>query len=270
VMELAAALAEEWKSDPQAIERGVIIGFWSGEELGTIGSSYFTEHPPVPLDQMVAYLNFDMVGRMEGNKLTVQGVGSSSAWTEMIEKRNVAAGFDLTMQTDPYLPTDVTEFYPEGIPVLSFFTGVHEDYNKPSDDPETLNYEDMARVGDFAFSIVRDLVTRTESLEYVKVEPSKSRMSSRASLTATLGTIPDMAAEDVEGVKLSGVRGGGPADKAGVQGGDIIVELAGQKITNIYDYTFVIGGLKIGEPATMVVVRDGERLTVSITPVARE
>lgn len=270
VMELAAALAEEYQRNPQSFTRGVIFGFWSGEELGTIGSSYFTEHPPVSLDRMVAYLNFDMVGRMEENQLTVQGVGSSSAWTEMIEKRNVAAGFNVTMQSDPYLPTDVTEFYPEGVPVLSFFTGVHEDYNKPSDDPETINYEDMARVGEFAFSIARELAARGEPLDYVKVEPTRSRMESRGSLTATLGTIPDMAAEDVEGVKISGVRGGGPADKAGLQGGDIIVELAGQKITNIYDYTFVIGGLKIGEPATIVVVRNGERVSLSVTPAARE
>jgi hypothetical protein len=276
VMELAAALAgerklaEEGKSDSSAFRRGVVFGFWSGEELGTIGSSYFAENAPVPLDKIVAYVNFDMVGRMKDNKLTVQGVGSSGVWPEAIEKKNVAAGFDLTMQSDPYLPTDVTEFYPEGVPVLSLFTGVHEDYNKPSDDAEKINYDDMVRIGDFALSLVEDLVARTERPGYVVVERSKSRMDSRGTLTATLGTVPDMAAEDVEGVKLSGVRGGGPADKAGVQGGDVIVELAGQKITNIYDYTFVLGGLKIGEPVAMVVLRGGERVSLTIIPAARQ
>lgn len=270
VMELAAALAEERKSDPQAFRRGVIFGFWSGEELGTIGSSHFTANPPVPLEKMAAYVNFDMVGRMRDNKLTVQGVGSSPAWPEMIEKRNVAAGFDLTMQTDPYLPTDVTAFYPGGVPVLSFFTGVHEDYNKPSDKPETLDYDDMARIGNFAFSLVQGLVARPERPDWAKVEKPKSRTDSRGALTATLGTVPDMAAEDIEGVKLSGVRGGGPADLAGVQGGDVIVELAGQKITNIYDYTFVIGGLKIGEPVTLVVLRAGERVSLSVVPAPRQ
>lgn len=270
VMELAAALAEKWKSDPQTFRRGVVFGFWSGEELGTIGSSYFTENPPVPVDKIAAYVNFDMVGRMKDNKLTVQGVGSSNAWPETIEKKNVAAGFDLAMQSDPYLPTDVTEFYPEGVPVLSVFTGVHEDYNKPTDDAETLNYDDMVRIGDFALSIVEDLVKRPDRPDYVKVERSKSRMDSRGTLTATLGTVPDMAAEDIEGVKLSGVRGGGPADQAGVQGGDVIVELAGQKITNIYDYTFVLGGLKVGEPVAMVVLRGGERVSLTITPAARQ
>jgi hypothetical protein len=270
VMELAAALADEHKSNPQDFKRGVVFGFWSGEELGTIGSSYFTEHPAVPLKHVDAYVNFDMVGRMRQNKLTLQAVGSSSAWPEVIEKKNITAGFNVTVQTDPYLPTDATEFYTEGVPAINFFTGVHEDYNKPSDDAETLNYDDMVRIGDFALGVIQDIIARPERLDYVKVEKSRSEVGTRGTLTVTLGTIPDMAAEDVQGVKLAGVRGGGPADKAGVRSGDVIIELAGQKITNIYDYTFVIGGLKIGEPTTLVVLRNGERVSVTVIPVARQ
>jgi Tol biopolymer transport system component len=269
VMELAGALAEKRRSDPDAFKRGVVFGFWSGEELGVIGSSFFAENPPIPLDKVAAYVNFDMVGRMRDNKLTLQAVGSSKTWPEIIEKENVAAGFNLTLQDDPYLPTDVTSFYAKGVPVLNFFTGVHEDYNKPSDDPQTLDYDDMTRIGGFALALAGDLESRPEKLDFVKVEKSKAQTGMRGTLSAYLGTVPDYASEDVEGVKLSGVRSGGPADKAGVKGGDVIVELAGQKITNIYDYTYSIGGLKIGEPVKMVVLRNGERVTLTVTPEPR-
>ncbi|UCH85832.1 MAG: M28 family peptidase [Candidatus Latescibacterota bacterium] len=270
VMELAATFAEERASNPTAFRRGIIVALWSGEEMGLIGSSYFAENPPVPLENVVAYLNFDMVGRMKENKLTIQGVGSSNAWSGAIEKRNISAGFNLTLQSDPYLPTDASAFYPKGIPVLSFFTGVHDDYNKPSDDPETLEYDEMVRIAKFARSIIADLVIDPERPDYVKVEKSRQRTGMRGAVKAYLGTVPDFASEDVEGVKLSGVRAGGPADKGGVQGGDIIVEFAGQKITNIYDYTFALGGVKIGEPVTMVVLRDGERVTLTVVPEAKE
>jgi C-terminal processing protease CtpA/Prc len=221
------------------------------------------------MDKVVAYVNFDMVGRLRENKLSLQAVGSSKAWPELIEKRNVAAGFNLTMQEDPYLPTDVTAFYSKGIPVLSFFTGVHDDYNKPTDDPETLQYEEMVRIGTFAFSLVEDLANRADRPDFVTVEKSKSQTGMRGTLSAYLGTVPDYAAEDVEGVKLSGVRGNGPADRAGVKGGDVIVELAGQKITNIYDYTYALGGLKIGQPVEIVVLRNGERVTITVIPEPR-
>jgi hypothetical protein len=270
VLELAAAFAEEREANPKAFRRGVIVALWSGEEMGLIGSSYFAENPPVPLENVIAYVNFDMVGRLRENKLTIQGVGSSSVWSGSLEKRNIAAGFNLTLQGDPYLPTDASAFYPKGIPVLSFFTGVHDDYNKPSDDPQTLEYDDMVRIAKFARAIIEDLVISPERPDYLKVEKSRQRTGMRGAVKAYLGTVPDFASEDVEGVKLSGVRAGGPADKAGVQGGDIIVEFAGQKITNIYDYTFALGGVKIGEPVTMVVLRDGDRVTLTVVPEAKE
>ena len=131
VLELAATLREASQEHPETFNRGVIFALWSGEELGLIGSTHFVNHPVVPLENVVAYVNFDMVGRLRDNKLILQGVGSSSVWTKLIEKRNVPIGFNLTLQTDPYLPTDVTAFYPKEVPVLSFFTGGHEDY-KPS------------------------------------------------------------------------------------------------------------------------------------------
>ncbi|MDE0468424.1 MAG: M28 family peptidase [Candidatus Poribacteria bacterium] len=268
VLELATTLSEAFQKQPEKFRRGVIFALWSGEELGLIGSTHFVNHPVVSLDKIAAYVNFDMVGRLRDNKLILQGVGSSSVWTKLIEKRNVPIGFNLTLQEDPYLPTDVTAFYPKEVPVLSFFTGGHEDYNRPTDDPETLNYDGIERISDLAHGIVMDLIGAAERPEYVRVERSQSEEGSRDTLRAYLGTIPDYTTEGT-GVKLSGVRAGGPADKAGLQGGDIIVQFGGQEITNIYDYTYALDAVKIGEPVEVVVLRDGKRVKLTVTPEAR-
>ena len=268
VLELASTLSEAYQKQPEKFRRGVIFTFWSGEELGLIGSTHFVNHPVVPLEKVAAYINFDMVGRLRDNKLILQGVGSSSVWTKLIEKRNVPIGFNLTLQEDPYLPTDVTAFYPKEVPVLSFFTGGHEDYNRPTDDPDTLNYTGIERIARLAHGIVSDLISADERPEYVRVERSQSEEGSRDTLRAYLGTIPDYTTEGT-GVKLSGVRAGGPADKAGLKGGDVIVEFGGQKITNIYDYTYALDAVKIGEPIEVVVLRDGKRVKLTVTPEAR-
>ncbi len=269
VLELAAALAAERQQKPEAFPRGMIFCFWSGEELGLIGSSQYADHPTVNLSNVVAYVNFDMVGRLRENKLTLQGIGSSSIWKKLIEKGNVVGGFNLSLQDDPYLPTDTTAFYPKHVPVLAFFTGSHENYHRPGDKPETLDYGGMERIAKFARLIVLNLVKEPERPDYLVVKKSDSGGGSRDSLRAYLGTIPDYATE-VVGVKLSGARGDSPADKAGIKGGDVIVEFAGQKIANIYDYTYALDAVKIGQPVKVVVMREGKRVELTVIPEARK
>jgi hypothetical protein len=271
LLELAAQLAADtevpenrspWK------RRGIIFAAWSGEEVGLIGSSHFAERPPIPLSNVVAYVNFDMVGRLRDNKLNLQGIGSSPAWRKLIEKRNVAAGFNLTLQEDPYLPTDTTPFYPKSVPVIAFFTGSHEEYHRPADKPDTLNYDGLERIAKFARGLITDLTRDADRPAYAKVE-KKDGGGGREQLRAYLGTIPDYT-QEVAGVKLSGARGGSPAEKAGLKGGDIIVEFAGQKIANIYDYTYAIEAVKIGQPVKIVVLRDGKRVELTVTPEVRK
>jgi Tol biopolymer transport system component len=264
VLELAAALARERKT----LQHGIIFAFWSGEEIGLIGSSRFAETPPVPLSNIVAYINFDMVGRLRDNRLSLQGLGSSSAWRRLLEQLNIAAGFNLSMQDDPYLPTDVTAFYPRGVPVLSFFTGSHDDYHRPTDDPPKINYAGLERITTFAHRLITDLARTNARPDYVKIARSDAPSGSRENLRAYLGTIPDYTTE-VAGVKLSGVRGGSPAEKAGLKGGDVIVEFGGKKITNIYDYTYALDAVKIGQPVEVVVLRDGKQVRIQVTPEAR-
>ena len=268
VLEIAGALAAERARHPTAFPRGIIFAAWSGEEIGLIGSSWFAEHPPLPLTNIAAYLNFDMVGRLRQNKLSLQGVGSSSAWARIIEKRNVAAGFNLSLEEDPYLPTDTTSLYPKGVPVLAFFTGSHEDYHRPTDTADTVNDEGAVRVAKFASGILTELEF-SERPPYAQVQLRHSAGGGRENLRAYLGTIPDYATE-VQGVKLSGVRTDGPADKAGLKGGDVIVEFGGAKVANVYDYTYALDAAKIGQPTDIVVLRNGERLALKVTPEARK
>ena len=268
VLEIAAALAKEHAERPEKFRRNVAFALWSGEESGLLGSNAFVEKPPLDLKNVVAYINADMVGRLRENKLLVQAVGSSKSWPRIIEKRNVAAGFALTLQEDPYLPTDVTSFYPKRIPVLNIFTGSHEDYHRPTDTADKINADGIARIATFAKGIVLDVAQSPERPEFSRVE-RKDQGGGRDQMRAYLGSIPDYATE-VKGVKLSGVRADSPAEKAGLKGGDVIVEFAGQKIANIYDYTYALDSVKIGQPVKVIVERESKRVEITATPEARK
>jgi hypothetical protein len=247
----------------------VLLAFWSAEEIGLIGSNAFVAEPPVAVDQIAAYFNFDMVGRMQDNRLTVQAVGTSPGWRALIERANVAAGFDLVLQDDPYQPTDVASFNQVGVPSLAFFTGTHVDYHKPSDTPEKINYEDLDRVAAFAALLASRVGEQTEPLSFAKVEQTGQGGGGRAGVRIFTGTIPDYAT-DVKGLLLGGVIAGGPAEQAGLQKGDVIVQIGEQTITNIYDYTYALEALKVNEPVPVVYLRSGERNDTTLTPAARK
>ncbi len=269
VLEIAQAIAEaRRRADPSSPRRGVIFAAWSGEELGLVGSSYFVNHPLIPLDKIVAYFNFDMVGRLRNDKLVVQGLGSSPAWPDLIKRHSASAGFDLSLNEDPYLPTDSTVFYTNLIPGLSLFTDLHEDYNRPTDDADTLNYKGMARVAKFAMRLVQEVADLDSEIAYARVERA-ARSGSRMGMRAYTGIVPDFAAGEVKGLKLADVRAGGPADEAGLEGGDMIVEFAGQTIAGLQDYADALIGVKIGQPLQVVAVRGGERITLTMTPRTR-
>lgn len=248
--------------------RAVAVAFWSGEELGLLGSAAFVEQETLVPGELAAYLNFDMVGRMRDNKLVVQAVGSSSLWPRLLEQTNVVVGFDLQIQEDPYLPTDTWSFNQAEVPTLNLFTGSHEDYHRPSDVAAKINYEDLDRVVTFTTILAKKLLNADPAPDFVKVE-TQVRAGGRDGVRAFTGTIPDYTSEG-EGLLLSGVVGGGPADEAGLRGGDVIVRFGSQDITNIYDYTYALDAVKVDKPLEVVFLRDGERLTTTMVPRARQ
>ena len=260
------AIGEALSRQPR--RRHLVLAFWSGEELGLLGSNAFVTKPPVPNDQLAAYLNFDMVGRVTDNRLTVQATGTSATWPKLLEQANVAAGFDLSLQEDPYQPTDVTSFNSVSVPSLAFFTGAHAEYHKPSDTADKINYDDLDRIVELATAIVMRLMAAPDAPQFTKVE-QKMDTGGRAGLRLFTGTIPDYAS-DVKGLLLGGVIGGGPAEQAGLAKGDVIIEIAGQSIANIYDYTYALELLKIGQPAKVVYMRGSEKRETTLTPAARK
>jgi hypothetical protein len=305
MLETAEYLAALKAAGKLPAKRDILFAAWSGEELGLIGSSHFVKsyeqtsqaahlahgrgpaesapashshstektdgnhgHQAALYPAIAACLNMDMVGRLNKNVI-LQGIGSSDAWPGLIERANAPVGLPITLQNDSYLPTDASSFFVRGVPILSAFTGSHSEYHTPRDTPDTLNYHGASRISRLMALVARSLAIRDESPPY-QAQTRPEEGTRRANLRAYLGTIPDYAESDLKGVKLSGVGKGGPAEQAGVRSGDVVVELAGRKIENIYDYTYAIEALKIGQPVQIVVQRGDKRKTLEVTPGSRE
>ncbi|MBI1872713.1 MAG: M20/M25/M40 family metallo-hydrolase [Acidobacteria bacterium] len=267
---VAAVLAAGAQLAGMKRDRGIVLAFWSGEELGLLGSAEFTRGPPVPIDQIAAYVNLDMVGRMRDNKLAVQAAGTSSAWPRVIEQTNVPIGFDIQLQNDPNLPTDTSSFNAASIPCLSLFTGSHPDYHRPTDVASAINVADLDRVARFTALLAQKVANLPQPPDFIKVRRTTDEGGGdRAALRVFTGTIPDYTSE-VQGLKLGGVIDGGPAAKAGLKEGDVIVEFAGRKVANIYDYMYALEGVKIGVPVKVVYLRGGNPAEVTLTPEARK
>ena len=268
VLELAEYFAGLKKKNPEAITANLVFCLWSGEELGLLGSAAFTSDLPVPAEKIKAYINFDMVGRIKDNKLEIQGTGSGAEWKKIFEKKNIVAGFDLSMTEDPYLPTDVTSFYLQKIPVISFFSGIHMEYHTYKDDVELINFADLQRETKLASLIIKELMKPEQTMTYQEVKIKRTK-GTKGSSSVSLGTIPVYSGGDGTGMGVQGVRGGGPAEKAGILGGDVIVGLNGKEIKNIYDFMNIMNELKPDVETDITVRREGKKIKLKIIPEAK-
>jgi len=259
-------LAEKFSSIKDQLKRSVIFICFSGEELGLLGSAYFADHNPVTNEKVAVMLNLDMVGRLNTeNNLIVYGTGTSKGWKDMLNKYNKDYNFNLTFHDEGYGPSDQSSFYAKDIPVLFFFTGTHTDYHRPSDTADKINSKGEESVTKYVYQLARTIDDMPKP-EYINV-PRKN--SGRAmAFRVYVGTIPDYASQ-VDGLKITGVSEGGPAQKAGLKGGDIIVDFGGKKISNIYDYTYALGDFSPGDVIDVVVVRNGEKKTFKLELGAR-
>lgn len=250
------------------LERDVIFAAFSGEESGILGSTHLvrTPTPAVEVKNLVAMINMDMVGRMSNNALSVLGAESAAEWREIVPPVCERARLSCALGGDGYGPSDQTPFYAAGVPVLHLFTGVHDDYHKPSDDTERINAAGGAQVAQVAAELAMAVGSRAEKLTYHQVAAPAPQGDVR-SYGASLGTIPDYAGAEggKNGVPLAGVRPGSPAELAGMKRGDLLVELGGHPLKNIYDFVFVLRQAKPGDKATAVVERDGKRIEMVIT-----
>ncbi|HZI49605.1 MAG TPA: M20/M25/M40 family metallo-hydrolase, partial [Pyrinomonadaceae bacterium] len=279
-------LAHMFTQGPKPRRTIVFVAF-SGEEEGLIGSNYYVNHPVVPLANTVAMINMDMIGRLKDQKLSIGGVGTAQEWKDEIKRTqdlltapqtipasagnhssaSTASPFALTLNEDGYGPSDHSSFYSKQIPVLFFWTGTHNDYHKPSDTAEKINYPGEARIISFVANIIRDIDRNDKRPAYTV---AKSESQGRATgFRVYLGTIPNYA-DSNDGLLLDGVRDDSPAAKAGIKAGDKIVKMAGRDVKNVYDYTYALGEMKAGEEYDVELMRGGQRITLKIRPEARK
>ena len=314
LLELARLLSQE----KAKLRRTVVFIAFGGEEEGLIGSSFYVANPARPMEQTVAMINMDMIGRLKEEALMIGGVGTASEWRGWVEEANkgfrasvdpmgerpqaaaplydaVAAGqktgsveapiivtgsngrvvatvtraerFALRLNEDGFGPSDHSSFYAKRVPVLFFFTGSHEDYHKPSDTADRINYAGEARILEFIREIVYDLQASEKRPTFAVAKTEANARST--GFRVYLGTVPSYA-ESTDGMKLDAVREGSPAETAGLKAGDRIVKLAGRDIRNVYDYTQALSEMKAGQEYEVEAIRGDKPLTLKITPAARK
>ena len=265
VLEMVEVMA---KSGPRP-RHSILFMCFAGEELGLLGSNYYVNHPTFPLKQTIAMLNMDMIGRVSKNKLYVSGTGTSPGFPQLVQDANKALNFDIAYSNSGYGASDQTSFTSKDVPVLFFFSGLHSDYHKPTDTWDKINAADGARVTELAAKIVGEIDAQNEPPKYVRVaEPVSSGMGG-GGYGAYFGSIPDFG-EIEHGVKFSDVKEGSPAGKAGLKGGDILIEFGGKKIDNLYDFTYALRSHKPGETVSVTVMRGEEKITRDVTLEARK
>jgi hypothetical protein len=264
VLELARVLSAQRPRPKRTI---VFIAF-GGEEEGLLGSNYYVNHPIRPLNSVVAMINMDMIGRMKDRKLVIGGVGTAKEWRDIIAQGTAdpARKFELTLNEDGFGPSDHSSFYGKQIPVLFFWTGTHNDYHKPSDTFEKINYQDETRILNLVAYIVRHLDSADKRVTYTTAKPNPAPRT--GGFRVYLGTIPNYA-DSNDGLLIDGVRDDSPAAKAGLKPGDRIVKIGTREVKNVYDYTYALGEMKGGEEYVVEVMRGSDRLTLKITPISR-
>jgi Peptidase family M28/PDZ domain len=249
--------------------RTVVFIAFSGEELGLLGSEHYVKHPVYPLSTTLAMLNLDMVGRLRQKRLIVYGVQTAKEFPKLLDSLNWYAGFDLKAQGDGYGPSDQSSFYAAGRPVLHFFTDLHEDYHRTTDDWQKINVEGFGQVATFVTGAVTALANRPRPLTPMTA-PSAPVLTAPLSpgYGAYLGTVPDMT-DSPGGVRLLGVRAGSPAEQAGLRGDDIIMRIGDMDVRDLQAMTDALRSHKPGDTVDIVVRRGSQTTTLRATLTQR-
>jgi len=251
-----------------SLKRGIIFIGFVGEEVGVLGSSYYVDHPIVPLNKTTLMLNLDMVGRMRDQKLFAAGVGSSPMLKKLVEQAN--AGL-LKVQTSEsgFGGSDHFPFYAKNVPVLFLFTGAHEDYHKVTDDWERINVQGLASVVELSSRILAELVFTEMPVPFTRAAADTTGPPGGegygGGTGARFGIVPDFGGEPGKGAKISGTSEGSPAEKAGLKAGDVIVKFAGKTIKGLEDLSYALRDKKPGDEVEVVVVREGKEMVFQAT-----
>lgn len=257
LMEVARALATR----PTPLPRRVVFIAFTGEERGLLGSAEYVRDPVVPMDKTIAMLNMDMVGRLDENKLIVNGTGTAEPFDALVDQVNAEFGFELAKSPGGFGPSDHSSFYAQQVPVLHFFTGTHPEYHRPGDDFGLLNLDGMRRVARFVTTVAERIATG-EAPSYVEVEQPRMTMGP-SDPRPYFGSIPDFG-QTGRGYGISGVAPGSPAAVGGLEAGDRIVKLGEYAIGNLEDFDGALRKHTAGDRVKVVVLREGEEETLEV------
>jgi len=236
-----------------------MIQFYSAEELGLIGSKYWTNNPTFPLQEVAYMINSDMVGRLRDNRLQLSGTGTAAEWDEILD--TPIHGLDIKRDPAGVGPSDQTSFYYKDLPVLHLFTGTHDDYHKPTDDAEKINYKGMAKLA----ALIYTITARTANYDQLTFQKTTaSEQKTTPNFSVTLGVVPDYLFGG-PGLRIDGATEGRPGANAGLKSGDVILKIGDIAIDDIYAYMTALGAFKKGDTTTLIYTRDGEEVATEIT-----
>ena len=259
-------LARYFSKQPQQ-QRGILFMTYAGEELGLLGSNYYTGHPLLPLENAVTMLNMDMIGRIRGGKVYVNGSGTGSTLDKLVESVKPPAEFKLDLsEATGYGGSDHMSFTVKQVPVLFFFSGLHGDYHKPSDTWDKIDAPDAAKLLGYVAQIATRLMNDPERPKFQRVVEKTAPISSGSSgggYGPNFGSIPDFD-EPPHGVRFADVRDGTPAAKAGLKAGDILIEFDGKDIGNLYDFTYALQAHKPGDLVLVKVLRGSQTIEAKV------
>lgn len=262
IMELARLLAQ----NRDRLKRSVLVIAFSAEEEGLLGAEYFLRNPTVPRENIVAMLNFDMVGRMTNTRVSISGVGTAAEWESILRAANTD-GLNLQLSQSASGGSDHMPFMRREIPVLFFFTGMHPDYHRPSDTWDKINYEGQAKIVALAERVVYEIASRPERLKFTRPQQADTQPPARRGFRVRLGLVPGYS-EEQNGVLLEGVSPNSPAEKAGLKAGDRIIMVMGQRVRTIEELTSLYERMEPGKPVEVVIIREGKELRLQVVPEA--
>jgi hypothetical protein len=271
-------------ADPEGLRRSIVFATWSGEEWGLLGSQHYVEHPALPLAHCVAVINMDMIGRSKDGYVSIEGVGTSPGFKDLVVDTQLALGLglDVSLADRPADNSDQASFFAKDIPVLNFFTGLHDDYHMPTDDVDKINADAAAKIATLAGRVAQKLAAADARPVFTPLAPPADAVTSAHAsppepgaaprdgaapvpYRVVLGTSPDMGYQKDDGVRISSVRPGTPAEKAGLLKGDLIVAFDGVDVRTLQDYATLLFSHKPGDQVVVTVIRGEQTLDLTAT-----
>lgn len=267
LIELAHHYGRQWQAGEKPL-RGLLFLAFAAEEIGLLGSRHWVENPTLPLENAAAMLNMDMIGRIDGGKVYVGGIGTGEPFAQMLEEVKSNYSFTVDVSRSGYSASDHSSFVGKKIPVMFFFSGLHADYHKPSDTADKIDAESAVEL----LALISELTGKVLDAEARPAFLEGSPESAHGQVSSTgggggygpwFGSIPDFA-EVPNGVRFADIRPGSPAEKAGLQAGDILIGWNDKPIQNLYDFTYALRDSAVGDAVQVRFLRGGAERTADV------